>query len=77
MYEVVAPLLGSPCVARIVRRTPLTSPCRLVDMFLREHVLLLWIMEGETYLRVHQGIVYFYHDDGAFQPWKGCPPEAC
>lgn len=49
---------------------------RLVDMFLREHVLLLWIIEGETYLRAHGGIVYFFHDDGAFMPWKGCPPEA-
>jgi hypothetical protein len=45
-------------------------------MFMREHVLLLWIIEGETYMRAHNGIVYFYHDDGAFLSYRGCPPEA-
>ncbi len=49
---------------------------RLVDMFMREHVLLLYIIEGERFLRVHKGIAYFYHGDGAFQPFKGVPPEA-
>ena len=49
---------------------------QLVDMFIREHLLLEWVMEGERFLRVHRGIAYFYHDDGAFLPFKGVPPEA-
>ena len=49
---------------------------RLVDMFIREHVHLVWVMEGDRFLRVHNGMAYFYHDDGAFQPHKGVPPEA-
>ena len=48
---------------------------RLVDMFLREHVLLLWVIDGERYIRVHKGICYLYHEDGAFQPYRGIPPE--
>ncbi len=49
---------------------------RLVDMFLREHVLLLWIIEGGRYMRAHDGTCYFYHDDGAFQMYRGVPPES-
>jgi len=49
---------------------------RMIDMFMREHVLLLYIMEGSRYMRVHRGVAYFYHEDGAFQPFKGVPPEA-
>jgi len=40
---------------------------RLIDMFVREHILLLWIIEGNTYLRVHGGTAYFYDEGGAFQ----------
>jgi hypothetical protein len=28
---------------------------RLVDMFIREHILLLWIIEGNEFMRVHGG----------------------
>ena len=49
---------------------------RLIDMFIREHVLLLWIIEGDVYLRVHNGTAYFYDDRGAFQAYKGIPPES-
>ncbi len=49
---------------------------RLVDMFLREHVLLLWIIEGGRYMRAHDGTCFFYHDDGAFQTYRGVPPES-
>jgi hypothetical protein len=36
---------------------------RVVDMFLREHITLLWVIEGGTYLRVHPpGVVYFYDE---------------
>ncbi len=49
---------------------------RLVDMFMREHVLLLWIIEGDEYLRVHNGVCYMYDEAGAFQAYKGVPPES-
>lgn len=48
---------------------------RTADMFLREQVLLMWIMAGGVHLRAHTGSCYFYHDDGAFVPYKGVPPE--
>ena len=48
---------------------------RLVDMFLREQVLLLWIIEGEDYMRAHCGTCYLYHNDGAFIAYKGLVPE--
>ena len=38
---------------------------RLVDLYLREHITLLWVIEGGKYLRVHDGVVYFYHEDPA------------
>ncbi len=44
---------------------------RLVDLFIREHVLLLWIIEGQTYMRVHGGVCYFYGGHGSFQTYKG------
>ena len=35
----------------------------MVDMFLREHITLLWVIEGGAYLRVHPpGVVYFYDE---------------
>jgi hypothetical protein len=49
---------------------------RLSDMFLREYCLLLWIMAGGDTIRAHGGVFYFYHDDGAFMPYKGVPPES-
>lgn len=33
-------------------------------------------MEGHTYLRAHDGVCWFYHEQGAFQPYKGIPPES-
>ena len=39
---------------------------RLVDLFFREHVMLVWIIEGGHRLRVHNGICYMYNDCGAF-----------
>ena len=52
-----------------------TYRLRLVDMSIREHVLVLWIIEGGRYIRSHDGTVYFYHAVGAFLPWKGFPTE--
>jgi hypothetical protein len=49
---------------------------RLIDMFVREHVHLLWIIEGEDHLRIHNGVCYFYNEQGAFTAYKGIPPES-
>ena len=34
-----------------------------MDLYLREHITLPWVIEGEKFLRVHGGVVYFYHED--------------
>jgi hypothetical protein len=49
---------------------------RLIDMTVREHVLLLYIVEGDDYMRAHNGVVYFLNDYAAFQPYTGLPPES-
>ena len=48
---------------------------RLVDMWHREHALLLWVIEGQVFLRSHNRTVYVYTNEGAFQPLKETPPE--
>ena len=48
---------------------------RLVDMWHREHALLLWVIEGQMFLRSHNKTVYVYTNEGAFQPLKETPPE--
>lgn len=47
----------------------------LTDMHVREHVLRLWIMEGEDHMRCHQGDIYFCRN-GAFAVHRGIPPQA-
>ena len=49
---------------------------RLSDIFVRDFVGLVWIMEGERYIRAHQGVCYLYHMDGAFEAYTGIPPES-
>ena len=49
---------------------------RQVDLTILQHAMLLWIMEGNTYLRFHYGDCYMRHTSGAFQAYKGIPPEA-
>ena len=68
--------LYSDYTNRILCAVLFMYPIRITDMFIREHALLLWIMEGGKYLRVHQGICYLYHEDGAFQVYHGVPPES-
>ena len=48
---------------------------RLWDMHIREHVLLLWIVEGGEHMRCHGGNLYFYQH-GAFTVHRGIPPQA-
>lgn len=38
--------------------------------------MIVWIIEGDIHMRVHKGLCYMYHDDGAFQLYKGIPPES-
>ena len=49
---------------------------RQVDLTILQHAMLLWITEGNTYLRFHYGDCYMRHTSGAFQAYKGIPPEA-
>ncbi|CAE7200946.1 unnamed protein product [Symbiodinium natans] len=49
---------------------------RLSDMFVRDYVALLWVMEGDRFLRAHNGTCYLYHEHGAFQAFVGMPPES-
>ncbi|CAK9013890.1 Poly [ADP-ribose] polymerase tankyrase-2 (ADP-ribosyltransferase diphtheria toxin-like 6) (ARTD6) (Poly [ADP-ribose] polymerase 5B) (Protein poly-ADP-ribosyltransferase tankyrase-2) (TNKS-2) (TRF1-interacting ankyrin-related ADP-ribose polymerase 2) (Tankyrase II) (Tankyrase-2) (TANK2) (Tankyrase-like protein) (Tankyrase-related protein) [Durusdinium trenchii] len=49
---------------------------RSVNMSFREHALLLWIIEGERYLRFHDGDCWMLHPTGAFQRYKGIPPDS-
>ena len=48
---------------------------RLVDLYIREQVLILWLIDGVVRLRVHSGICYLYGDAGSFDAYKGLPSE--
>ena len=49
---------------------------RLTDIFVRDFVGLIWIIEGERYIRAHRGVCYLYHSEGAFDAYNGVPPES-
>ena len=50
--------------------------CRVQDRpMLADCAALLWMMEGERHIRVHNGFLYVYDDDGTFVPFGGVPPE--
>eukprot|EP00435_Cladocopium_sp_Y103_P017516 s1987_g4.t1 len=50
---------------------------RLGDrMFLGDNAFYLWLVEGESFIRVHNGFCYIYNDNGAFLPYSGIPPQA-
>ncbi|CAE7810987.1 unnamed protein product [Symbiodinium sp. CCMP2592] len=49
---------------------------RYTDLFIRDHVALLWVMEGGHFLRSHGGVCYLYHEHGAFEALSGVPPES-
>lgn len=49
---------------------------RYTDLFIRDHVALLWVMEGGNFLRSHGGVCYLYHEHGAFEALSGVPPES-
>ena len=37
---------------------------------------MLWIIEGEKYLRFHDGDCWMLHSSGAFQGYKGVPTDS-
>ena len=49
---------------------------RLTDIFVRDFVGLVWIIEGDRYIRPHRGVCFLYHSDGSFDPYNGVPPES-
>lgn len=49
---------------------------RFTDIFVRDLVSLIWMIEGDRYIRAHRGVCYLYHSDGAFDPYNGVPPES-
>ncbi|CAE7587277.1 unnamed protein product [Symbiodinium natans] len=49
---------------------------RYTDIFVHDFVGLIWIIEGERFLRAHRGVCYLYHDSGAFEAFNGVPPES-
>ena len=60
---------------RLVAAASVLPHMRLSDAYLREHIHILWLMEGGRFLRVHNGQCFLYHDSGAFQVFRGSPPE--
>ena len=48
---------------------------RSLDLGTKEHVELLWILEGYTHLRCHRGCAFMYHE-GAFQVYRGMISES-
>ena len=51
----------------------LTYKLRLVDMSMKEYVHLIWAIEGDRWLRAHNGTLYLYAD-GAWRPFVGIFP---
>ena len=63
--------------ARMAAVCLVAAHLRLPDYTVREHVLIVWILEGGHRIRSHDGFCYLYHDDGAFQEYRhGVTPEA-
>ena len=63
----------SEYMSRIVTATMAVLTLRTVDVFLREHATVLWIIEGDSHMRFHHGDCYVLHPSNAFQQYKGVP----
>ena len=61
---------ASQYLRRLVAVAVQATHLRFQDYSLREHVLMLWLVEGEQWIRSHGGSVYIYHDEGAFQEYR-------
>ena len=44
-------------------------------VFIGDLALLLWLVGGESHVRIHKGICYLYNAQGAFLAYTGKPPE--
>ena len=53
----------------------LVSCVRQSQSFYR-YVLIVWLMAGDDRIRVHDGVAYLYHPDGAFDAFKGIAGES-
>ena len=63
-----------PVLVRLATAAISVYRLRLTDMHTREHVLLLWIVEGNDHMRCHSGNLYLY-SYGAFSLHRGVPPQ--
>ena len=45
-------------------------------IFVGDSAFFLWLLEGDRFIRVHEGFCYIYNDNGAFLPYTGIPPQA-
>ena len=63
-----------PALLRLTTAAISVYRLRLTDMHMREHVLLLWIVEGHDHMRCHSGNLYLY-SNGAFSLHQGVPPQ--
>ena len=54
-----------------------TYRARLSDrLFMGDNAFFLWLVEGDRFIRIHDGFCYIYNDNGAFMPYSGIPPQA-
>ena len=60
-------------VTRLMTAVLAVLTLRTVDVFMREHAVVLWIIEGESHMRFHEGDCYILHPSNAFQQYKGMP----
>ena len=60
---------------RLLAAVMILHRTRMVDLYIREQVLILWLIEGLQRLRVHSGICYLYGDKGSFETYNGLPSE--
>lgn len=45
-------------------------------IFVGDSAFFLWLIEGDRFIRVHEGFCYIYNDNGSFLPYTGIPPQA-
>jgi hypothetical protein len=62
---------------RLILLAAFLSESRLPDRpMVADIAALVWMLEGDRYLRVHKGFLYIYTDNGAFVSYAGTPPES-
>ena len=62
---------------RLILISGFLAESRLPDRpMLADIASIVWMIEGERYLRVHRGFLYVYTENGAFVSYAGTPPES-